>query len=98
MDNTQKRFSVNYQNTLNNYQNQKTNLQRQKQNISLAENVYRETALKYREGLSTMSDLLQDEMALNNAQANYLNALYNFKEDELTIMSLNGEIKNLFNK
>jgi len=98
LDNTKKRFSVNYQNTLNNYQNQKNNVQRQKQNIALAENVYKETALKYREGLSTMSDLLQDEMALNNAQANYLNALYNFKEDELKIMSLNGEIRNLFNK
>jgi len=98
LDNTKKRFSVNYQNSLNNYQNQKNNVQRQKQNITLAENVYKETALKYREGLSTMSDLLQDEMALNNAQANYLNALYNFKEDELKIMSLNGEIRNLFNK
>jgi len=41
---------------------------------------------------------LQDEMALNNAQANYLNALYNLKEDELKIMSFNGEIRNLFNK
>jgi len=98
LDDTKKRFSVNYQNTLNNYQNQQINVQRQKQNIALAENVYKETALKYREGLSSMSDLLQDEMALNNAQANYLNALYNFKEDELKIMSLNGEIRNLFNK
>ena len=98
LENTQKHFGVNYQNTLNNYQNQKNNVQRQKQNIALAGNVYKETALKYREGLSTMSDLLQDEMALNDAQANYLNALYNFKEDELTIMSLNGEIRNLFNK
>lgn len=98
LDNTKKRFGVNYQNSLNNYQNQRTNVQRQKQNIALAENVYKETALKYREGLATMSDLLQDEMALNNAQANYLNALYNLKEDELKIMSLNGEIRNLFNK
>lgn len=98
LDNTKKRFSVNYQNSLNNYQNQKHNVQRQKQNIKLAENVYKETALKYREGLSTMSDLLQDELALNNAQANYLNALYKLKEDELKIMWLNGEIRNLFNK
>ena len=98
LENTKKQFSVNYQNTLNNFQNQKNNVQRQKLNITLAGNVYRETALKYREGLSTMSDLLQDEMASNNAQANYLNALYNLKEDELKIMSLNGEIRNLFKK
>ena len=45
--------------------------------------------------MATMSDLLQDEMGLNNAQANYLNALYKLKEAELEIMSLNGEIKSL---
>ena len=98
LDNTKKRFGVNYQNALNNYQNQKNSLQRQKQNVVLAENVYKQTSLKYREGLSTMSDLLQDEMSLDNAQANYLSALYNFKEAELKIMSLNGEIKKIYNK
>jgi len=96
LDNTKKRFGVNYQNALNNYQNQKSNLERQKQNIALAENIYKQTSLKYKEGLSTMSDLLQDEMSLDNAQANYLSALYNFKEAELKIMSLNGEIKKIF--
>jgi outer membrane protein TolC len=98
LDNTEKQFNANYMDALNNYQNQKNNLQRQKQNIALAEEVYNETALKYREGPATMSDLLQDEIGLNNAQANYLSALYSFKEAELKIMSLNGEIKNLFNK
>lgn len=98
LDNTKKRFSVNYQNSLNNYQNQKISVQRQKLNSTLAEDVYKQTDLKYREGLATMSDLLQDEMGLSNAQANYLSALYNYKEAELKLMSLNGEIKNLFNK
>jgi outer membrane protein TolC len=95
LDDTKERFNVNYQNALNNYHNHKSNVQRQKQNIALAEKVYGETALKYREGLATMSDLLQDEMGLNNAQAGYLSALYNFKEAELKIMSLNGEIRQL---
>lgn len=88
-------FSVNYLNAINNYRNHKNNVQRQKQNIDLAEKVYEETALKYHEGLVPLSDLLQDEVGLNNAQASYLNAVYNYKEAELKIMSLNGEIKNL---
>jgi len=86
------KFAADYQNAVNNYYNNKTNVQRQQQNIELAEKVYNETALKYREGLATMSDLLQDEMSLNAAQANYLIALYNYKEAELKIMSLNGQI------
>jgi len=55
-----------------------------------------ETALKFREGLATMTGLLQDEMSLSSAQANYLTALYNYREAEIKIMSLNGEIRNLY--
>jgi len=95
LDDTEENLNVNYRNALNNYNNHKTNVQRQKENIALAEKVYQGTALKYREGLVTMTDLLQDEMGLNNAQASYLSALYNFKEAELKIMSLNGDITNL---
>jgi len=95
LDNTLERFHVNYLNAMNNYQNHKNNVERQKKNIALAEKVYQETALKYREGLATMSEVLQDELGLSNAQSAYLNALYNFKEAELNIMMLNGEIKKL---
>ena len=95
LDNTKELFSANYKTALNNYLNSKTTVERQGNNIALAQQVYQETALKYREGMATMSDLLQDEMGLNNAQAGYLNALYKYKEAELEIMSLNGEIKNL---
>jgi outer membrane protein TolC len=89
------KFTADYQNAVNNYHNNKANVERQKQNIELAERVYNEAALKYREGMATMSNLLQDEMSLNAAQANYLTALYNYKEAELKIMSLNGQIKSL---
>ncbi len=95
---TQKQFTISYQDAINNYQNHKTNVERQKMNIELAEKVYNETALKYREGLSTMSDLLQDEQGLSNSQASYLSALYNLKDAELKVISLNGEIRNLINE
>ncbi len=97
LDNTKERFSADYKNALNNYLNNKLTVERQQNNIELAQKVYQETALKYREGLSTMSDLLQDEMGLNNAQSGYLNALYKLKEAELDILSLNGEIKEIMN-
>ena len=91
-------FNVNYRVALNNYNNNKINLERQKQNIELATKVYDETTLKYREGMASMSNLLQDEMSLSAAQANYLSALYNFKEAELKIMSLNGDITKMVKK
>ena len=89
-------FSMNYKNALNNYMNNKDVVRRQKLNLALAEKVYKETTLKYREGMAGMSSLLQDEMSMSSAQGGYLTALYNFKEAELKIMSLNGAIKNLY--
>lgn len=97
-NNTQERFQVEYRNAVNNYYNHRMNVERQQQNIELAKKVYQETSLKYKEGLSSMSDLLQDEIGLDNAQAGFLNALYSFKEAELHIMLLNGEIKRIINK
>jgi len=97
LDNTKESFSMNYRNAMNNYVNNKSTVRRQKQNLELAEKVYKETTLKYKEGMAAMSSLLQDEMSLSSAQGGYLTALYNFKEAELKIMSLNGEIKNLIN-
>jgi len=97
LDNTKESFSMNYKNAMNNYVNNKSTVRRQKQNLELAEKVYQETTLKYKEGMAAMSSLLQDEMSLSSAQGGYLTALYNFKEAELKIMSLNGEIKNLIN-
>jgi len=96
LDNTMQRFNVNYQNAMNNFHNHKNNVERQKKNIALAEKVYQETALKYREGLATMSEVLQDELGLSSAQAAYLGALYQFKEAELNILALSGEIRQYF--
>jgi len=77
LNDTKESLSMDYRNALNTYQNNKTNVKRQKQNLSLAEKVYQETSLKYKEGVVTMSNLLQDETSLSNAQDGYLTALYN---------------------
>jgi len=98
LENTRELLSMNYQNAINNYQNNKSVVRRQQQNLELAVKVYDETTLRYREGLAAMSNLLQDEISLSNAQAGYLTALYNFKDAELKIMSLNGGIKDLIYK
>nr|WP_320039137.1 TolC family protein [uncultured Bacteroides sp.] len=98
LDNTKRRFSADYKNAMNNYYNNKITVERQQNNIDLAQQVYNETSLKYKEGMATMSDLLQDEVSLNNAQSGYLDALYKFKEAELEIMSLDGEIRSWINK
>lgn len=91
-------FSSNYKNSLNNYYNNKKTVEDQINNIELAKRVYDETALKYKEGMATISTLLQDEMGLSSAQSSYLNALYQLKDAELELMSMNGGIRRLINQ
>lgn len=98
LESAKENISMNYKNALNNYMNNREIVRRQKQNLELAEKVFKESSLKYREGLAGMSSLLQDEMSLSSAQGGYLTALYNFKEAELKIMSINGDIRKLFEK
>lgn len=95
LNNTKNKYSINYQNAINDFYNNQNNVKRQMQNIALAQKVYAETSLKYKEGMATMSDILQDEISLSDAQVSYLNALYNFKEAELAIMMLTGEIEKI---
>jgi outer membrane protein TolC len=96
--NVKERFHADYRNAVNSYYNNRLNVERQEKNIRLAEKVYEETTLKYKEGISGMSDILQDEIGLSNAQMNYIEALYKFKEAELDIMSLTGKIADLIKK
>lgn len=98
LDAAKESFSMNYKNALNNYINNKNNVSRQQNNLKLAEKIYDESSLKYHEGLTNMSNLLQDEISLNNSQSGYLTTIYNFRDSEIKIMSINGEIRNLYNK
>ncbi|MDR2963415.1 MAG: TolC family protein [Bacteroidales bacterium] len=92
---TKEKLRVDYQNARTNYENSRVNLERQQKNIALAERVYDETSLKYREGQASITALLQDEMSMLSAQSNYLNALYTCREAEIQMMSINGQIRKL---
>jgi outer membrane protein TolC len=98
LENTKEKYSADYKNAVNNFQNQQENVKRQKDNVALAEKIYQETTLQYRQGEVAISTLLQDEMDMNNAQASYIKALYDLKISILDMVSLNGDLKKLINK
>ncbi|MDP4201607.1 MAG: TolC family protein [Bacteroidota bacterium] len=97
-EDTKQKYSVDYKNAVNNFLNQQENVKRQKGNVLLAEKVYQEATLQYKQGEIALSALLQDDMDMNNAQVSYLKALYDLKVATLDMITINGEIKNLTNK
>ncbi|TKC59982.1 TolC family protein [Pedobacter hiemivivus] len=67
----------------------------QKRNAELADEIYRSTENNYKNGLATLTDLLDTETALTEAQNSYTQALLNYKIAEIQLIKSNGNIKSL---
>lgn len=93
--NTEKKLQTQYQNSLNDWHNNIRNAERQRENYRLAESVYLVTSDQYKEGVASMSDLLQDEMRMTEAQNGYISALYKYMVSELSLLKLTGQLNRL---
>lgn len=67
----------------------------QKQNVTLADEIYKSTQNNYNNGLAALTDLLDTENALTDAQNSYTQALLNYKVAEIQLIKSNGNIKSL---
>jgi outer membrane protein TolC len=72
--------------------NARTALVAQSENRGLAEQVYNQTQLQYKEGVASLSDLLNSETELRNAQNNYINALVQLKLAALELRKADGSL------
>ena len=67
----------------------------QQDNYRQAEEVYQVTEEKYREGVASMTELLQDEMRLRNAQSACVQAHCQCNVAQLQLLKLSGNLKEL---
>ncbi len=70
-------------------------LQGQDSNRKMAEEIYSASLEQYKEGISTLSDLLNMEFSMKEAQTRYLQALVRVKQAELELLYNNGNIQSL---
>lgn len=94
-ENTRKNFQTQYLNATNDLMNNQRNFKKQKDNYLLAEDVYAVTIDRYREGITSMTEVLQDEMRMSEAQNNYISAHYNYRVANLLMLKLTGQIETL---
>ena len=94
-ENMQKNLETQYLNATNDLMNNQRNFLKQKDNYQLAEDVYEVTTDRYREGIASMTEVLQDEMRMSEAQNNYINAHYNYRVTNLTLLKLTGQTESL---
>ncbi|WP_029287272.1 TolC family protein [Pedobacter sp. R20-19] len=67
----------------------------QRKNAELAQEIYKSTQNNYNNGLATLTDLLDTENSLTQAQNSYNQALLNYKVAEIQLIKSNGNIKSL---
>ena len=94
-EDTRKNLQTQYLNAVNDLMNNQRNFKKQKDNYLLAEDVYAVTSDRYREGIASMTEVLQDEMQMSEAQNNYINAHYNYRVTNLMLLKLTGQIESL---
>lgn len=97
-ENTRKNLQTQYLNATNDLMNNQRNFKKQKDNYLLAEDVYTVTMDRYREGITSMTEVLQDEMRMNEAQNNYISAHYSYRVTTLLLLKLTGQIESLINQ
>lgn len=93
--NARKQLQTQYLNATNDLYNNRRNFRKQKDNYRLAEEVYTVTLDRYREGIASMTELLQDEMRMSEAQNLYVSAHYNYRVTNLTLLKLTGALDRL---
>lgn len=70
-------------------------IENQKENAKLAQEVLENTRNNYVQGLATLTDLLDAENALTEAQNNYTSAILDYKLAEIQLIKSKGELKTL---
>ena len=70
----------------------------QRENLRQSTDVYGVTEIKYKEGVSSMTELLQDEMRLREAQGNLVSAHYQFNKSQVDLLCLSGNLDEFINE
>lgn len=90
-------LSMAYQNSLLKIADSKNTIEAQRKNMALAEEVFRITEANFQQGLASMSDVLNANSSLIQAQISYADALNKYMNAYIELRKSNGTIKELVN-
>ncbi|KAA6338885.1 hypothetical protein EZS27_013149 [termite gut metagenome] len=89
---------MNYQNAIAQLKTIYESVQAQNENLQLAEKVYGQTILLYKEGLANLTDLLETENSLHEAKTAQTSEMIRYKKAKIDLLKANGTLENLLNE
>jgi outer membrane protein TolC len=75
-----------------------TNLLANQENLALAKDVFDVTNLQYKNGVVSLSDLLNADFSYKEAQTNYISSLLNFLTARIDVERVNGTLNTYINQ
>lgn len=93
LQDTKLALNLEFENAYTQIKNSLISLNTQKSNLSLAKNVLNDVENNYKNGLASLTDLLDAETSYSDAQNNYTNALMDYKVAEVQLIKTKGELK-----
>ncbi len=96
--NTTLSLSLDYENAKTQIHNSLINVNSQKDNVQLAHEIFFNTQNNYNNGLAPLTDLLDAENSLVQAQNNYSSALLDYKVAEIQLIKSKGQLNTLLNQ
>ncbi|MEZ4876279.1 MAG: TolC family protein [Flavobacterium sp.] len=97
LEETKLSLDLQYDNAKKQIENSIVSINNQKENAKLAQEVLTNTNNNYIQGLASLTDLLDAENALVEAQNNYTTAILDYKLAEIQLIKSKGELKTLIN-
>ncbi len=97
LDDTKLSLDLAYANAKTQIDNSLITITSQKENAQLAKEVLDNTRNNYVQGLASLTDLLDAENSLTEAQNNYTSAILEYKLAEIQLIKSKGELKSLLN-
>lgn len=90
-------LETNYKNATNSLVSAWSNLQDQQENKALASEVYSQVKLQFDEGMASLTDLLNVETSLLEAESLFNQQLLKYKLAEVELLKATGKLKTLIN-
>jgi outer membrane protein len=91
------KYRVEYENAKTKLLKAKEKLVNDKRNIELAQSVFESTNLQYQKGVTELTDWLNAQYSLKEAQNNYLNSVFSFHTATIDLEKANGTLKKYYN-
>ncbi len=91
-------YRLQFSNALSQLQRARVLVDNDSRNVKLAQNVYDITALQYKQGVKTLTDLLNADNSYRQSQFNYINSLISFYTARLDREQAQGTLLDFYNE